>query len=92
MNVLVAYDICNKRRLCRVAKIIKDYGQRRQKSIFEVDVDAKLLGEMKQRIEDVIEKEEDSIKYFLLCEKCSARVSIIGLGAPSETVGDYLVL
>jgi len=39
MNMIVAYDIADERRLARVAKIVKDYGVRVQKSIFEVSVD-----------------------------------------------------
>ena len=38
MDMLVIYDITEPRRLNKVAKVIKDYGIRVQKSIFEVDV------------------------------------------------------
>ena len=39
MNMIVTYDIADPRRLNRVAKVIKDYGTRVQKSKFEVAVD-----------------------------------------------------
>ena len=35
MNMIVAYDIADPKRLQRIAKIMKDYGLRVQKSIFE---------------------------------------------------------
>ena len=78
MNMIVAYDIADPRRLNKVAKVIKDYGIRVQKSIFEVAVNNNLFLEMKSRIEDIIEPTADGVKYFPLCEKCAGTVEIIG--------------
>ena len=58
MDMIVAYDIADPRRLNRVAKVIKDYGTRVQKSIFEVNVDDKRFIEMKRRAETEMELEE----------------------------------
>ncbi len=80
MNMIVAYDIADPKRLNRVAKIIKDYGNRVQKSIFEVTVDNKRFREMKSRIEHEIQPDEDGVKYFPLCEKCAVTVENIGDG------------
>ncbi|MDI6688189.1 MAG: CRISPR-associated endonuclease Cas2 [Desulfobacterales bacterium] len=92
MNMIVAYDIAEPRRLNKVAKIIKDYGLRVQKSIFEVDVDSRHFAEMKYRIEDMIEKTEDGVKYFPLCEKCAGTVEIIGQGIFIDPDEEFYVL
>jgi CRISPR-associated protein Cas2 len=92
MNMIVAYDIAEPRRLNRVAKVLKDYGIRVQKSIFEVDVDARAFGEMKARIEEVIEAAEDGVKYFPVCEKCSGTLEIIGQGVYTDPDEEYAVL
>jgi CRISPR-associated protein Cas2 len=92
MNMIVAYDIAEPRRLNKVAEVIKDYGIRVQKSIFEVDVSDKSFIEMKARIEDIINPSEDGVKYVPLCEKCAASVEIIGQGVFTDLEEDYFVL
>ena len=74
------------------ARIIKDYGVRVQKSIFEVDVDGRRFNEMKGRVEDLIEASEDGVKYFPLCEKCAGTVEIIGQGIFINPDEDYTIL
>ena len=92
MNMLVIYDISEPKRLKKVAEIIKDYGKRVQKSIFEVDVDTKIFNEMRLRIENTIEVSEDGVKYFPLCKKCMNSVEIIGLGIFIDPDSEYYVL
>ena len=92
MNMIVAYDIADPKRLNKVAKVIKDYGLRVQKSIFEVSVDQNLLTEMKSRIEDIIEPCADGVKYFPLCEKCAGTVEIIGQGIFIEPDEEFYIL
>lgn len=92
MNMIVAYDIANPRRLNRVAKIVKDYGIRVQKSIFEVNLDKRLFAEMTTRIEEKIEPSEDGIKYFPLCEKCAGTLEIIGQGIYIDPDEEFYVL
>ena len=91
MNMIVAYDIANPKRLNRVAKIIKDYGNRVQKSIFEVTVDEKNFMEMKTRIENEIVFEEDGVKFFPLCKKCAATLENIGNGVFIDPDKEYYV-
>lgn len=90
--MVVAYDIAEPRRLNKVAKVLKDYGTRVQKSIFEVTVDARVFTEMKGRIEAEIEASEDGVKYFPLCEKCAGTLEIIGQGVFVDPDEEYAVL
>ena len=92
MNMIVAYDIADPRRLNRVAKTVKDYGIRVLKSIFEVNVDGNRFIEMKARLEEVIEASEDGVKYFPLCEKCAGTAEIIGQGIFIDPDEEYYVL
>ncbi len=80
MKMLVVYDIAHPRRLSRVAKVVKDYGVRVQKSVFEVSVGRSRFDEMRRRVGGEIEESEDAVKYYPLCEKCAGTVEIIGLG------------
>jgi CRISPR-associated protein Cas2 len=91
MNMIVAYDIADPKRLYRVAKIIKDYGFRVQKSIFEVKLNNKKFLEMKARIESEIQMDEDGVKYFPLCEKCAGTLENIGNGIFIDPDREYYV-
>ncbi|MEN6432330.1 MAG: CRISPR-associated endonuclease Cas2 [Smithella sp.] len=91
MNMIVAYDITDGKRLNRVAKVMLDYGVRVQKSIFEVEVSQKVFRELKKRIEDIIVTEADGVKYFPLCEKCAGTVEIIGQGQFTDPDREYYV-
>lgn len=92
MNMIVAYDIADPKRLNRIAKIIKDYGIRVQKSIFEVDVDNHRFQEMWMRVCAEMEPAEDGVKFFPLCEKCAGTVENIGLGVFIDPDSEYLVI
>ncbi len=92
MNMVVAYDIADPRRLNRVAKVMKDFGVRVQKSIFEVEVSPAAFREMRQRTEAVMELAEDGVKYFPLCDRCADTLVAIGLCACNEEDGPYVVL
>ena len=92
MNMIVAYDIADVKRLARVAKVVKDYGLRVQKSIFELEINAQAFLEMKARLEREIVPEEDGVKYFPLCEKCAGTLEIIGQGIFIDPDEEYYVL
>ena len=92
MNMIVAYDIADPKRLSRVARIMLDYGVRVQKSIFEAKVTQQVFSEMKARVEKVIVPEKDGVKYFPICEKCAGTVEIIGLGQFTDPDEEYYVI
>ncbi|MEW6616532.1 MAG: CRISPR-associated endonuclease Cas2 [Thermodesulfobacteriota bacterium] len=91
MNMIVAYDIADPKRLSKVAKIMLDYGVRVQKSIFEVALTGVVFAEMKERIEKIIVHDEDGVKYFPVCEKCAGTVEIIGQGEFTDPDHEYYI-
>lgn len=84
MFVVVTYDIVNDRTRSRLAKIISDFGNRVQKSVFECRIDDRQYLKMKERIEKEIDQEEDSVRYYFLCAKCSGNIQVSGWGAIRE--------
>jgi CRISPR-associated protein Cas2 len=91
MNMIIAYDITDEKRLVRVAKVMLDYGVRVQKSIFEVELTHRSFRELKDRIEEIIIAETDGVKYFPLCEKCAGTVEIIGQGEFTDPDHEYYI-
>lgn len=77
---MASYDIGDPRRLQRVAKIMRDYGERVLKSVFECHLTNADFQRMKERIERTIDHTNDSIRFYFLCEKCIGDVEVSGLG------------
>jgi CRISPR-associated protein Cas2 len=83
MLVLVTYDVMitspgGAKRLRRIAKACRDYGQRVQFSVFELEVDMARWVEIKQRLTDLIEPERDSLRFYYLGLKWQGKVEHIG--------------
>lgn len=81
MLYLVCFDIVDDRDRYKTVKILKDYGGRVQKSVFECEnmSEEKLL-KMKHRIEEVVDNIEDSVRYYALCRECLKRFEKSGFG------------
>ena len=84
MLVVVCYDVSTiepegRRRLRRVAKVCKDYGQRVQFSIFECEVDPAKWTFLRQKLIDEIDPKEDSLKFYFLGANWKRRIEQIGV-------------
>lgn len=80
MFVVVSYDIVDDRRRTRVCKTLKDFGTWVQYSVFECELDAAALKRLGDRLERLIEKKEDSVRFYFLCRTCRSRIRVLGLG------------
>jgi CRISPR-associated protein Cas2 len=83
MLVVICYDVSTiepegQRRLRRVAKVCKDYGQRVQLSVFECEVDPAQWTALKQKLIDEVNLEEDSLKFYFLGANWRKRVEQLG--------------
>jgi CRISPR-associated protein Cas2 len=92
LHIVASYDISDPKRLIRVARAIKGYGERVLKSVFECNLDGNKFEEMKGKIEEIIEPIEDSVRYYILCEKCIREVEHSGKGEEFQEDEDYVVI
>jgi CRISPR-associated protein Cas2 len=79
MQILVAYDVATssergKRRLRRVAKVCLDFGQRVQNSVFECKIDSAQFVELKSKILEILDLENDSVRFYFLGTAWDGRV------------------
>jgi len=63
---LIAYDIADPKRLRLVAEACADYGVRVQKSLFECWLEQDRFDQLWQRLEALLNKEEDCIAAYVL--------------------------
>lgn len=96
MFVLVSYDVATdegngQRRLRRVARACKDYGQRVQYSVFECIVDPAQWTMLKERLISEIDPEKDSLRFYYLGSNYKHRVEHIGAKPSIEQEGPLIV-
>lgn len=83
MMILVSYDVSTMeaggaRRLRRLSKACRDYGQRVQYSVFEIEVDGAQWTFLKQRLCDLIDREQDSLRFYYLGNHWQEKVEHVG--------------
>jgi CRISPR-associated protein Cas2 len=66
------------RRLRRVAKACRDFGQRVQYSVFEIELDPAQWAALKARLEAIIDRGQDSLRYYYLGADWRRRVEHVG--------------
>ena len=84
MLVLITYDVntetaAGRKRLRKVAKQCENYGRRVQNSVFECIVDHAQSVMLKAMLEDIIDEEVDSLRFYYLGNKYETKVDHIGV-------------
>lgn len=92
MMVLVSYDVSTReadgeKRLRRVARACRDYGQRVQFSVFEIEVDPAQWVALKQRLTELIDPGQDSLRFYYLGKNWKTRIEHIGAKAALDLNG-----
>ena len=83
MWIIVAYDVRTdeakgRKRLRRVARVCKDFGQRVQKSVFECQVNEMKFEELRRKLLKEVKKEEDNLRLYRLTEPRDDHVETYG--------------
>ncbi|NLX90939.1 MAG: CRISPR-associated endonuclease Cas2 [Firmicutes bacterium] len=96
MMVLIAYDVNTvtedgKKRLRKVAKQCVNYGQRVQNSVFECLLDPAQFAQLRHKLEAIIDKEKDSLRYYYLGSNWKKRVEHVGAKETFDPEGTIIV-
>ncbi len=96
MLVLITYDVstqdaAGRKRLRKVAKECVNYGQRVQNSVFECILDASQLLLLKDSLVSMINKEEDSLRFYYLGNKYQTKVEHFGIKTSYEPEGTLMI-
>lgn len=94
MLVLITYDVntenaAGKAMLRKVAKQCVNYGRRVQNSVFECILDNAQSIALKATLEDIIDTEKDSLRFYYLGNKYQTKIEHIGVDrgiAPDQTL------
>lgn len=97
MLVLVSYDVstidkAGQARLRRVAKACLDVGQRVQYSVFECEVDPAQWTVLKDRLQQLIDPAQDSLRFYFLGSNWHHRVEHVGAKPTPDLRRDSLIV
>ncbi len=70
MNYLVTYDIQNDKRRKKISDELEAFGSRVNYSVFECELNKTKLKKLKQKLEELIDKKEDSLRFYHICQSC----------------------
>lgn len=81
--VLVAYDVNTEsdggaRRLRRIEKVCRNYGQRVQNSVFECLVDPAQWAALRAKLMEEMDAEQDSLRFYFLGRNWKRRIEHVG--------------
>lgn len=95
MMIIITYDVSTEtaegqRRLRKVAKECVNYGHRVQNSVFECVLDAAQFREVKNRLEKIIDKEHDSLRYYKLGNNYEQKIECVGKDKGIDVEGSLI--
>lgn len=94
--ILITYDVntttvAGKKRLRQVAKKCLDHGQRVQNSVFECSLDSTQFRQLKFQLEELINKDTDSLRFYNLGDNYKSKVEHIGAKETYDIDGPLIV-
>ncbi|MDE0450135.1 MAG: CRISPR-associated endonuclease Cas2 [Gammaproteobacteria bacterium] len=96
MLMLVTYDVSTKdaagqRRLRRVARLCRDFGQRVQYSVFECQVDPAQWTTLRARLMNEVDADVDSLRFYRLGANWRSRIEHVGSKPSYDPDGPLVV-
>jgi CRISPR-associated protein Cas2 len=91
MLTLVAYDICDPKRLTRVARVCEDYGVRVQYSVFECRLEQDEFTDLWLKLIEEIDEKEDRLVAYKIDARSARETLTAGTMVCSEKAVCYLV-
>jgi len=96
MMILITYDvstetIVGRKRLRGLAKICESRGQRVQNSVFECLLDLAQWTSLRQRLIDIIDQNEDSLRFYFLGKNWKEKVEHVGAKKTYDPEGPLII-
>lgn len=91
MLTLISYDIVDNKRRTRVMQLLKGYGTRVQRSVFECHLDPAAHAILGRELRDLIDQDTDSVRCYPLDANAVQRITILGIGKVTSEPTHWLV-
>lgn len=83
-QIIVSYDVVSDNRRARLAKFLVGFLDRVQKSVFEGQIDDRQLARLRAGLVRRVDPDVDSVRIYLVCQRCVASTEVVGVGAYIE--------
>jgi CRISPR-associated protein Cas2 len=84
MKYVISFDISDDKKRRQAVKSCLAVGFRVQKSVFEGFLDHGELDELRASLEEIIDPETDSVRFYPLDKRMEASIEIMGCGKKIE--------
>jgi len=91
MFCVIAYDIRDDKRRAKLAKTLLDAGARVQCSVFECHLSPRQFEALRGRVTQCVINEEDSVRFYKLCDRYVERIEILGRTGKSAVPDVYIM-
>ena len=81
MFIVISYDIPEDTRRTKLAKLLLNYGQRVQYSVFECILTAEQLKSLNKRMLPLLDLAEDSVRFYSLPRDAVREIMVLGQGS-----------
>jgi CRISPR-associated protein Cas2 len=81
---IVAYDISSDKRRTKVHKTLSGFGQWTQYSLFECHLSDKQYVQLRHKLDKLLDKQSDSVRFYKLCVDCVGKVETVGSDKPHD--------
>lgn len=89
---VICYDITDDKRRNKVVKIMESYGRRAQYSVFECDITDRQQMTIQAKLAEVIDEDEDDVRFYPLNEADIQRVRTLGIDARLNFLDDATII
>jgi CRISPR-associated protein Cas2 len=90
---VISYDITDTKRRNKIFKVLKNYGEHKQYSVFECDISKKRFDALYRELLDLMDDEEEgNIRIYHLCRICTDSIMVIGIGDASREDDSNIVV
>ena len=89
MYLVISYDIQSDKRRTKIHKTLKNYGSWIQYSVFECDIEKADYLCLRHQLGQLT-TDEDSLRFYVLCESCERKIERIGGITPPENGAIFL--
>lgn len=84
MMVIISYDVSTadvdgRKRLRKIAKECQNHAQRVQNSVFEADLDYSTFLKLKVKLQQIMDAEKDSLRFYYLGNNWERKIEHIGV-------------
>ena len=70
MKYLITYDIEDDKKRKKISDELEAFGYRVNYSVFECELNQTKLRKLIQKLEELVDKKYDSLRFYHICENC----------------------